>query len=1176
MSRLRELRLHGFKTFADPTRFVFEPGVNAVIGPNGSGKSNMADAVRWVLGEQSNRSLRTRRADDVIFAGSQQRKPQGMAEATLTLDNADGWLPIDFNEVSIGRRAYRSGESEYLINGARARLRDVVELLGEGRLGANELVVVGQGTVDSALSLRPEERRQLFEEAAGVKNLQVRKNEALARLARARDNLTRVTDLIAELKPQVRRLALQAQHAQEHDSLVTRARALVLEAHRRRESSERQALGDARRRAAAAEAALEEHRSVAEANRRSIAEAEDAYWRADAAAREAAQRHGATREALVRAESALEGASRRLDEASAAIRTAEGELAATQQGSPAEPATPDDALTRVVAAAAAAEASWQAASAALSELDLALVAAEERLADARHRAGLRIADAARREEQSTRTLARREQLEQELEESRREATAANESLPSLRAAASTSAESAAATRETHEAALAAIVEAQPTADAARRRASELAEKAGAMRGELDALQERAEGRGRLGSILSAAGWRALLDGIDAPDEAWPAVEAIVGGELEQALLWQDDELAGRLVEARGSARLLANGGPGSAGPTDAARADALAAIGAEKTLAEWIGGEHLPVLFRWTALLPDVETLLGAWRQLPAGWLAVTPAGDMADSRGLLVLRGRAESNGSAAAQRHGRRRELAHALEAVDQEQAAAAADAARSMAAVTEAGRRLEEARRSREASERDARTAAADLEAAELAADRAGSTESRIGEELAALRAAEPAVDGGGEASQEGALTTLEAEVAALRDHRTSAVRERDHAREAWTAAQAAARVVEDRQLGAERSRAVEAARQMQAEATITAQRVASERLTAERAELDGVVRAAREADQAAAEMRSAADAERDRVRAALVALEREVGEAGSLGELERQAQAAAIEASRHEEALSALARERELALDSLPQPGPAVEGGGEELVEAPPREPIPPSEELVAELVTFDDDTLDGELRRVRRTLSQIGSVNPFAVEEHRELSARLQDLTTQDADLGGAISGTEELIAQLDTDITSRFNAAFAAIGERFDDFCRLLFAGGSASLQLGDGEDGDAPGGIEIVVRPPGKRLQRLAMLSGGERALTGVALLFAMLSVNPVPFCILDEVDAALDEANIGRFADALRRLSQDIDFVVITHNRATIEVADTIYGVTMDDAAVSAVVSLRLADIPAEVAIG
>ena len=273
MSRLKELRVHGFKSFADQTRFVFEPGVNAVIGPNGSGKSNMADAVRWVLGEQSNRSLRTRRADDVIFAGSEQRKPQGMAEAVLTLDNADGWLPIDFAEVSIGRRAYRSGESEYLINGARARLRDVVELLGEGRLGANELVVVGQGTVDAALSLRPEERRQLFEEAAGVKGLQVRRNEASARLGKARDNLTRVTDLIAELKPQVRRLAMQAEHQQQHDTLGARARGLVLASHQRREQAARAALGDARRAAAAAEAELGALRESQNAGREEIRQA---------------------------------------------------------------------------------------------------------------------------------------------------------------------------------------------------------------------------------------------------------------------------------------------------------------------------------------------------------------------------------------------------------------------------------------------------------------------------------------------------------------------------------------------------------------------------------------------------------------------------------------------------------------------------------------------------------------------------------------------------------------------------------------------------------------------------------------------------------------------------------------------------------------------------------------
>ena len=223
-----------------------------------------------------------------------------------------------------------------------------------------------------------------------------------------------------------------------------------------------------------------------------------------------------------------------------------------------------------------------------------------------------------------------------------------------------------------------------------------------------------------------------------------------------------------------------------------------------------------------------------------------------------------------------------------------------------------------------------------------------------------------------------------------------------------------------------------------------------------------------------------------------------------------------------------------------------------------------------------DAIDAELSRVRRTLAQIGSVNPFAVEEHRELAARLEALTGQDTDLSAAITSTEQLIGRLEAEIAAQFNAAFVAIGAKFDEFCRLLFAGGSASLQMSEAGDEEGPGGIEIAVRPPGKRLQRLAMLSGGERALAGVALLFAMLSVNPVPFCILDEVDAALDEANIGRFADALRLLAQQIDFVVITHNRATIETADTIYGVTMTDAAVSRLLSLRLADLPVEVVAG
>ncbi|MGZ6256553.1 MAG: chromosome segregation protein SMC, partial [Candidatus Limnocylindria bacterium] len=389
------------------------------------------------------------------------------------------------------------------------------------------------------------------------------------------------------------------------------------------------------------------------------------------------------------------------------------------------------------------------------------------------------------------------------------------------------------------------------------------------------------------------------------------------------------------------------------------------------------------------------------------------------------------------------------------------------------------------------------------------------------------------------------------------------QRDALRIAWQAAQAAADATDTGHRGAPYEQAVLAARRDQLGAGLAADRESLAALESERMTGSSSVTAAAAAVDRANAERNAADAERDGLRADLLERERARGGAAArLAELERDAQAAALEAQRHEDELVAIGRERDLAIESLPPPGDDLEGGAETTQAAP----------------ADADATLDAiqeELGRVRRTLSQIGSVNPFAIDEHRELAERLDSLVGQDADLSAATASTEELIARLDGEIAEQFNAAFVAIGAKFDEFCRLLFAGGSASLQMSDGE-GEAAGGIEIAVQPPGKRLQRLAMLSGGERALAGVALLFAMLSVNPVPFCILDEVDAALDEANIGRFADALRLLAQTIDFVVITHNRATIETADTIYGVTMTDAAVSRLLSLRLADVPVEVAVG
>lgn len=1154
MTRLKELRLHGFKTFADPTRFVFERGVTAVIGPNGSGKSNMADAVRWVLGEQSNRSLRTRRADDVIFAGSEGRRPQGMAEAILTLDNTDGWLPIDFSEVSIGRRAYRSGETEYLINGARARLREVVDLLAGGRLGANELVVVGQGTVDAALSLRPEERRQLFEEAAGVKNLQVRKNEALGRLARARDNLTRVGDLIGELKPQVRRLAVQAQHQEEHDALGGRARTLVVEVHRRREVIARTALGEARRRRAAAEAAVEEVRANEAAGREAIAAAEAAYWSAESLARAASERREAAREALIRAEAQADAVARRLADLAAVISRSSDELKVAEASLQAEPVFGDPSVDTGWEAAREAERNWRAAADAFGAVDREALSAEQALSEARALAGAAIAEAARRDEVATRAAARAERIDEELREaSTASATALNaleEAASELEAADAAEAEALrplqVAERQ-HE-------KSQQLADAGRSTASGLAERVGGLRAELDSLRERAESASRLGSRLADAGWRALMDAIDPPRQAWAAIEALVGGELQQALLWQDDGVILHAADARGSARLLADAKEAPEG-----RAAALAAVGASTTVAEWIGAPSGPRLFARAVVAPDLPALLSGWRGLPPGWCAVTPEGDLADERGLVIVRGRRDEAAGEAARQHERRRELGQLVESLELEQSRAGETAGQALVASSHARRARDEA--------------VARHSAAELRASGARTAHARATEALQHARDEERTLAAELDATRSGPLnpaspapSAIDRDIAALAEEATTRQQKRaelalirDDLRAAWQAAQSTA---DSTERGGGYEQALRGARADQLRAALAVDRESLAALEGERAASAEASAAAAGEVQLATNERDAADAERDRLRADLLERERTQGGAASrVGGLERDAQAAALEAQRHEDELVAIGRERDLAIESLPPPAEDTDPGSQGFG-------------LTAGIGDVTLEAIQDELTRVRRTLSQIGSVNPFAIDEHRELAGRLESLVAQDADLSAASASTQELIARLDADIAEQFNAAFVAIGAKFDEFCRLLFAGGSASLQMSDDDGG--VGGIEIAVQPPGKRLQRLPMLSGGERALTGVALLFAMLSVNPVPFCILDEVDAALDEANIGRFADALRLLAQTIDFVVITHNRATIETADTIYGVTMTDAAVSRLLSLRLADLPVGVAVG
>ncbi|MFN2483419.1 MAG: chromosome segregation protein SMC [Candidatus Limnocylindria bacterium] len=1147
MSRLKELRLHGFKTFADPTRFAFEPGITAVIGPNGSGKSNMADAVRWVLGEQSNRTLRMRKADDVVFAGSQQRRPKGMAEAVLVLDNSDRWLPIDYAEVSIGRRAYRSGETEYVLNGSRVRLRDVTQLLSDGRLGASDLIVVGQGTVDAALSLRPEERRQLFEEAAGVKGLQVRKNESLSKLDAARDNLVRVRDLVAEIKPQVRRLALQAEHQDRHDRLAARARALLLESHRRREASEHGSLADAVVRANSAAEALATVRARQLDEQRVLGEASAAYWEAESHARTLSARREAAREAVIRAEAAFDAAAGRAGEVEAARAVAQRHIAEAERRLSEvvarAPVTDDAAAVRT--ARAEADAAADRAGEALAHADRDVAEAEDALSARRAAAAVGAEARWQLEDRARRSEARAAELEQVVAEIRESATAADASAETSRAAAA----AARTDRDTAARALAAADDAvavarrtvevtEATAASVRSKAREIAERLGGAR-DGDGIRAR----------LTRAGFSPLENAILVPPAARAAVAVVLGCPPDEAIVGSHPNPADLVSSARGTARVVATG-VDAGDPID--RAAAFRAVGATATLADWIGAPGALALFARTVVAPDARALVAGWQSLPAGWAAVTQRGDLATSSGLIVLRGESA---------HDQERESpptvdsAHLSgELADLEAQADAADAAAERArsehdaAASRRGRAGEAAL----AAETRWRTAEAEAEADRSAMGRARRD---LAELDVQLRQASSAAVGARDAlaampdRARDDVGTLERRVADLRASRARLAAERDAARALAEAARFRASELGEHDHNLAQEHATLEVRLAAARESLRVTLGAIDPLVGDRDAAAKLLAEARVVAERATAEHTVAEHEREQRREALLAVERGAGDVTmKLADLETETQAAAVDLSRHEYRLAALQRELELALEGLAD--------------------APELPEVVADVSLLTTEQVETELRTLRKTLAQLGSVNPFAHDEHRELARRVDDLSAQEADLDRALRSTEALIAQLEGEIAERFGAALSAIGERFDEFVRLLFAGGSASLATAERLDGQAPA-IEISVRPPGKRSQRLEMLSGGERALAGVALLFAMLSVNPVPFCLLDEVDAALDEANVARFAEALRRLSESTDFVVITHNRATIEMADTIYGVTMTDAAVSRIVSLRLSDV-------
>ena len=1198
LARLRELRMVGFKSFAERTVVEFGPGISAVVGPNGSGKSNLADALRWALGEQG-RALRSRRAEDLIFAGSANRRAVGMADVSLVIDNEDRLLSVDFAEVELSRRLFRSGENEYLLNRQRIRLRDLVELLDDANIADNAFLFIGQGMVDQALALRPEERRPLFEEAAGIRKHQRRRKRAETELAEAESNLERVRDVLAELRPQARRLAAQAEQQEARmmagvelaEALVdgARARLSAAETESRRHA---ESLASSRREADAALAALREEEERAAALTRALSERADAEQQL----REAldTSRAAVQRIELARTRSASDSAALGRERQ----RLAEERAAATARA--------EEARRRMAAVLPAPD----------RGAEDALEQAEQRLAEANHDAEeLRQAGRADAERAATARAARArlaadaERAARRAAEAERRLRSQEEQVAAATEAAATTAERAESAAEVRTRAHAAEEAAEQEAAATRVAASEADAEASAanealsrLRAEQEGLSARREAldqqleRGLDAAVLRSArarGGRRFSDGLEVEPELRLAVEAALGEVLAGLVL--DRDAVPALADAA-AVLVLRDGGDGRPRAADRAVArleDAVSAAGggALSAALRLDPDAHAARLLARCLWLPTLEDALSLRELLPPGWRLVTKEGVVVDDLGVIRPAPAVSTLERRAARDEVVRRQQRVATELEAAAARAAAAQEARSAAetAVGVARAALDSARRDRRVADETERSAASTAEnaARELAwqealLERARSEAATASEESRQRTAELKDLDDShaGEAASpqaRSALEALEARVATLR-------RERDTAADVAGEARAARdRAREDRRraevsLGLAEARIEELDREEVAlsgrDADLVAER---ERLATELAAAQAILQ--RESDRFEASVASARDERNDLLTAesaATAARERlrlaegrsrqsEVAEMEARLQVDAAREGLLVElASIGDDGLQALlahsdqAAPRATSSDELPE---LLESALDAALETWRRgsagdeaTPEPPSRARIAAL---------------RRRFNDVGASNPFAVQELAEVKQRLESLEAQREDLEKAIRDTREMIARLGSLMTEQFRQTFEALEGSFGRRFHQLFGGGEAQLSLTDPSD-LASTGVEITARPPGKKRQPLAMLSGGERALTAVALLMAMLEVRPVPFCVLDEVDAALDEANIGRFSSALRSLAEEIQFVVITHNRGTIEAADALYGVTVGDDAVSRVISLKLADLP------
>lgn len=1154
---LKALTLKGFKSFASATTMKFEPGICAVVGPNGSGKSNVVDALAWVMGEGSAKTLRGGKMQDVIFAGAGDRKPLGRAEVTLTIDNADGQLPIEYTEVSLTRRMFRDGASEYEINGAKARLADIQELLSDSGIGREMHVIVGQGKLSEILESKPEERRAYIEEAAGVLKHRRRREKAQRKLTGMQANLDRLQDLTDELSKQLKPLARQAETARKAATVQAEVREarLVLAGEK---------IVRLRGQAEQAAATAEELRARVDTNQEHLEEAESRQSEAEAQLSQVTPAEQTAQNLWFR----LSALSERI---AATVRIAADRARNTGNITAYSGQDPEDLEARALRADEEHEELVEAAEAAAEELEeireeVAELNETVQVAEREHLARLR-AESDRREG-VVRLVAEEESIAQQLASARENLARAEETgaeararLREVRAEARDWASKTKDLRGQRENLAMRAQQANSESKAAEQRLDELRESQRerervvyTLQSRIDTLQAQAPQQDIREHLDDS--WHDLVDLVRA-DAGWEAALSAALGEYAKALAGpvSAELLAGAGDSTR--AVLVDTSRDGAAWHVDTAvqaewlvdhiTVDSSVAVAVGRVLADVVVAEDYSAAVELIAEDPRLRAVTRDGLLVGEGWVEVGSHAGSAVERSSEIAKAQ---QGLRVAQAE--LEQLSGTIEGAKQSAEEARLDSAHHGAALREhdtdiqsAEREEQRVRQQVERYTREYETAAERAEQARARSEKLETQHREVSDRLARVdkHGGAAGADGVGEVDEETdslaqqrqeAQAALSAAKAREMDAAVAARSAQDRAGQAQGKGDALRRQAEHERVAKRRHEQAMARRKQQAELAEAV--LGHAREIAERAE-DATDQAARRRDELTArrtETTTRLNAVRSEVSAARRALDAATKE---FYQADMEASQASV---RVEEAENKAGEQLGIAI-----------------------------EDLVREYSPGEDFDRAAETRRLKRAekdLGALGKVNPLALEEFKAMEARYNYLSQQLDDVIQTRHDLQNMIADVDQQILELFTQAWKDVEAEFPRVFATLFPGGEARLLLTEPDD-MLTTGIEVEARPPGKKVKRLSLLSGGEKSLTALAMLVAIFRARPSPFYVMDEVEAALDDVNLRRLLALFEELRKDSQLIVITHQKPTMDVANVLYGVTMRSDGITHVLSQRLA---------